>query len=143
VARTTQVLVRVFSPLLYVGAAYAVFLAADIATGLLCRSSPATYEWLTESVRGVEIVFVGVALPVLALVTVILLRLEGALRPTFWDHLRQSAFWYLFGFLYWWGLAEGGTRASLVDTLIALLPLTAIFANALTIGAARLRRVPA
>src|SRR4051812_517513 len=115
-------LIRWLSPMLYPAAFLLVPPPLNAVTAFI-QMIPSLYQWLGMRYWGVLGLLVGVATLVFGGVTVLLLQLEQTARPSPRDHLRQSALWYAFGILHWWTQKP--------DTIIVLVILTAILANAL------------
>jgi hypothetical protein len=132
-------LVRVLSPVAYVAAAFPVLDIAGVPAWVILHVPGfRRFGDAPAEVQGVYLIgnIVG-----FAVVTLVLLRVEGQRRPSIWDHFRQSALWYVFGISWWSKLLAGSQPPALIDTMVqGLLPLAAIVANALVVGLLRARR---
>ena len=131
-------LLRWVSPLLYAAAYYAMTFTSGVIIGLIQLISTDLYESLVTR-RGVIGLFILSGLLGFGGVTALLLKLEGIARPSIGDHLRQSALWYVLGILLLLKSDSPPPPTVVLDTLVGLLPLTAIGANGLVVSAMRLR----
>jgi hypothetical protein len=140
--RQPRFLVSLLSPLAYLGSFGAVYLIAQLVAHVISRDRP-TLERLADTRGAVEILVSVLALAVFAAATLLLVKLEGRSRPSVWDHVRQSALWYALG-LSWWLIISGKVQGpSVTDTIVGLIPLTAILANGLVLYLVRrLQRGP-
>ena len=131
--------ISLLSPLAYLAAVGAVIGVAQLLAYAISLDSP-TFERLADTRGAAEALISGVGLAVFAAATLLLVRLEGRRPPTLWVHLRQSVLWYAFGLSWWltiWGKVEG---PSVTDTIVGLLPVTAILANGLVLYLLRRRQ---
>jgi hypothetical protein len=131
--------VRVFTPLLYLASAAAVYAIAQVLSYIISIDRN-TFEAFADTRGAVELLVGGVALAVFAAATVLLMKLESQPRPSIWDHLRQSVLWYAFGLSWWSATLEKSGTHTVTDTVIGLLPITAILATGLVIGLLRAQR---
>jgi hypothetical protein len=123
-------LIRWLSPMIYLAAFLVVPPPLNAVTAFI-QMIPSLNQWLGTRYWGVLGLLVGVATLVFGGITVLLLKLEHTSHPSLRDHLRQSALWYAFGILHWWTQKP--------DTIIVLVQLTAILANAVVTFALRRR----
>ena len=133
-----KTVIRVLSPLLYLAVAALLFAPLGALVGYVEDMHPSLYERLATP-EGVQLFTALASFPFFAAATMLLLQLEGIPRPSVWDHLRQSALWYLLGLLYWPKILAHSKLPDPYDSVVAVFALTAIVANLLAVVALRIR----
>ena len=131
-------LVRVLSPMAYLAAGFAVMSLAGAPAWVILHVPG--FQRFGDTPAEVQGVFLVGTIAGFAVTTLLLLKVEGQRHPSIWDHLRQSALWYAFGMSWWLKLLGESQPPSLIDTMVGLLPIAAILANALVVGVLRTQR---
>jgi hypothetical protein len=131
-------LVRVLSPMAYLAAGFAAMYLAGAPAWVVLHVP--RFERFGDTPAEVQGMFLIGTVAGFAVATLLLLKVEGQRRPSIWDHFRQSALWYAFGLSWWLKLLSESQPPPLIDTMVGLLPIAAILANALVVGVLRARR---
>lgn len=131
-------LMRLLSPIAYVAAGFAVMYVAGAPAWVILHVPG--FQRFGDTPAEVQGVFLVATIAGFAFATLLLLKVEGQRRISIWDHFRQSALWYVFGMSWWLKLMGASQPPSLIDTMVGLLPIAGILANALVVGMLRTQR---
>jgi hypothetical protein len=131
-------LLRVLSPVAYLAAGFPVMDLAGAPAWVILHV-PA-FERFRDTPAEVQGLFLLATMGGFAVATLLLLKIEGARRPSIWTHLRHSVLWYAFGLSWWLSILGKSQSPAIIDTMVGLLPLAAVLANGLVVGVLRAQR---